>query len=186
MKMENREMAGTDELHRAIGGGAPDDEGGELPGECAFAEDAAGVFDHAIEGEARFGEGAKGGVEMAHEHGSGDAFTGNIAKQEEQAAAGLKEVAIIAADHARGLIVVVDLPAGGGEIGFGQEGALNAGGQGKIAFEGALLGAGQMVEAETRERVGEQALRLNAVVADFANAEGALLDATEGGVDLLE
>ena len=60
---------------------------------------------------AGFGEAAKGGAQVAHEHGRGDTFAGNIAEHKEQTGVGFEEVAVIAANHARGLIVVAHIPA---------------------------------------------------------------------------
>src|SRR5277367_6772237 len=109
--MQDREVAGADEFHCAILAGAADYQGGELSGESAFAEDAVGVFDHAIEREAGFGEAAEGGAEMAHEHGRSYAVAGNVAQHKEQTGLRFEKVAIIAADHAGGLVVIADVPA---------------------------------------------------------------------------
>src|SRR5450755_679027 len=133
-------MASADKLHGTIVGGAADDESCELSGESALAENSVGVFHHAIERETASGEDTKRGVEVAHEHGGRDTFAGNIAQHKEQAAGGFEKIAVITTDHARGLIVVADVPADWRQVGFRQERALDACGEGKITLQGALLG----------------------------------------------
>ena len=75
-----------------------------------LAENAVGVLDHAIERETGFGKTAKGGAEVAHEHGRGDTLARNIPQHEEQAGIRFEKIAVIAADHAGGLVVVAYVP----------------------------------------------------------------------------
>jgi len=83
----------------------------------------------------------------------------------------LQEIAVIAAHHAGGLIVITHFPARQLHTGFRQQPALNASGKGKIAFQGALFVLRKMVEAKPHQRVGEQAFRFDRVMAGFAKAE---------------
>src|SRR5260370_34219708 len=67
MDVKNRKMARADKLHRTIVGGSSHDESRELSRESALAENAVGVFHHAIERETGFGEAAARGMKVAHE-----------------------------------------------------------------------------------------------------------------------
>jgi hypothetical protein len=68
MDMKYGKVARIDKLHRTIAGSSSHDESGELSRESAFAENAAGVFHHAIEREPGFGETAERCMKVAHEH----------------------------------------------------------------------------------------------------------------------
>jgi len=94
-------------------------------------------------------------MEVAHEHRRSNTFAGNIPQQKEQAAVCFEEIAVIAAHHAGGLIVVPHIPANWRQAGFRQETALNACGQGKIALQGALFGARKMVQTELHQWIGK-------------------------------
>src|SRR6266849_3060167 len=159
--VKQREMARAYKFHRPIVRSSSYDESRELSGKSAFAEYAVGVFYHVIEWEAGLGEAAKRGMEMAHEHRRSNTLAGDIPDHKEQAGFGFKEVAVIAAHHPGGLIVVVNAPACRRQTELWQEGALNACGQGKITLQGSLFGTRKMVEAETHQRIGEQALRFD-------------------------
>src|SRR5213082_1714098 len=56
----------ADKLHRTIMGRPSHDESRELSGERALAENAIGVFHHAIELQTGFGEAAKRCMQVAH------------------------------------------------------------------------------------------------------------------------
>src|SRR5260370_38443043 len=148
MDVKQGKMARADKLHRTIAGCSSHDESRELSRESALAENAVGVRHHAIERETSFSEAAKGGMKVAHEHGSSNAFAGDIAQHKEQAAVCFEKIAVIAAHHASRLIVVVHVPAIWRQTGFRQDSALDARGQGKIALQGTLFGARKMVETE--------------------------------------
>src|SRR5260370_4454429 len=139
MDVKQGKMARADKLHRTIAGCSSHDESRELSRESALAENAVGVRHHAIERETSFSEAAKGGMKVAHEHGSSNAFAGDIAQHKEQAAVRFEEIAVIAAHHAGRLIVVVNVPAIRRQPDFRQESALDARGQGKIALQGTFF-----------------------------------------------
>src|SRR5881398_370956 len=82
----------ADKLYRAIVGCPSHDESRELSGERALAENAIGVFHHAIELQTGFGEAAKRCMKMAHEHRRGNAFARNIPQHKEQAAIGFEKI----------------------------------------------------------------------------------------------
>src|SRR5258708_15909429 len=103
-------MARADKLHGTIVRGSSYDESGELSGKSAFAENAVGVFHHAIEREAGFGEAAKRCMEVTHEHRRSHALAGDIPQHKEQAAICFEKVAVVAAHHAGGLIVTAHVP----------------------------------------------------------------------------
>jgi hypothetical protein len=76
--VKHRKVASTDKLYRAIVGSSSYHESRELPRERALAENAVGVFDHAIKRETGFGQAAKRCMEVAHEHRRGNTLAGNI------------------------------------------------------------------------------------------------------------
>jgi hypothetical protein len=84
--VKKREMARADKLHRTIVRSSSYDESRELSGKGAFAENAVGVFHHAIERETGFGEAAKRCMEVTHEHRRSNTLAGNISQHKEQAA----------------------------------------------------------------------------------------------------
>ena len=182
MDVKHGKVARADKLHRTIVGSSSHDESRELSRESALAENAVGVFHHAIERESGFGEAAKRCMKVAHEHGRSNTLAGDIPEHKEQAAVCFEEIAVIAAHHAGGLIVVAHVPAGWRQTGFRQESPLDACGQGKITFQGALFGARKMVQTETHQRIGQQALRFNGVVALLAEPKCSLIDAAQRGV----
>src|SRR5467141_2094819 len=182
MDVKHRKVARADKLDRTIVGSSSHDESRELPRESTFAENAVGVFHHAIERETGFGEAAERCVKVAHEHRRSNTLAGNIPEHKEQAAVCFEKIAVIAADHAGRLIVVADVPASWRQAGFRQKSALDACGQGKITLQGTLFGARKMVETEPHQRIGQQALRFNGVVALLAEPECSLIDAAQGGV----
>ncbi len=64
-----------------------------------------------------------------------------------------------------------------------QQSALHARCEIEILFERPHLGGRQVVETHARERVGQQAVRLDRLVAGLAEAVGLGVHPTEGGVD---
>src|SRR5260370_32371839 len=128
MDVKHGKVACTDKLHRAIVGSSSHDESRKLPRESALAENAVGVFHHAIERETGFGEAAKCCMEVAHEHRSGNTLARNISQHKEQATVCFEEIAVIAAHHACGLIVLARVPAIWCQAGFRQETALQPSG----------------------------------------------------------
>src|ERR1700756_2790176 len=76
--VKHRKVPRADKLHRTIMGSSSHNESCELSGERALAENAVGVCHHAIEFQTGFGEAAKRGMQVAHEHRRGDALAGNI------------------------------------------------------------------------------------------------------------
>src|SRR6266481_9826753 len=128
--MKQGQMPRADKLNGTVRSRTSHDESRELSGESALAENAVGVFHHAIERESGFGEAAKRCMKVAHEHGRSNTLAGDIPEHKEQAAVCFEEIAVIAAHHAGGLIVVAHVPAGWRQTGFRQESALDACGQG--------------------------------------------------------
>src|SRR6266404_465728 len=103
-------MTRADKLNRTIVRSSSYHQGRELSGKSAFAENAVGVFHHPIERETGFGEAAKRGMEVAHEHRRSHTLSGDIPQHKEQAAVCFDEVAVVAAHHAGGLIVETHVP----------------------------------------------------------------------------
>src|SRR5436309_13982805 len=146
-------MARAYKFHRTIVRSSSYDESRELSGKSAFAEYAIGVFYHLIKWEAGLGEAAKRGMEMTHEHRRSNTLAGDIPDHKEQAAFCFKKVAVIAAHHPGGLIVIANAPASWCQTELRQESALDACGQGKVTLQGSLLGASKVVEAEPHQRI---------------------------------
>src|SRR5712664_1482064 len=149
MDVKHGKVARADKLHRTIVGSSSHDESRELSRESALAENAVGVFHHAIERETGFGEAAEGCMKVAHEHRRSNTLAGNIPQHKQQAAVCFEKIAVISAHHAGGLIVVTRVPSFWCQTGFRQESALDACSQGKIALQGALFGGRKMVQTET-------------------------------------
>src|SRR5713101_6363240 len=85
MDVKHGKVAGVDKLHRTIAGHSSHDDRRVLSCESALAENAVGAFHQPIEREAAFGETAKRGMEMAHQHRRSNTLAGNIPQHEEQA-----------------------------------------------------------------------------------------------------
>src|SRR5712691_7721353 len=85
MDVKHGEVARADKLHRTIVGSSSHDESRELPRESALAENAVGIFHHAIERQTGFAEAAKRCMKVAHEHRRGNPLAGNISQHKEQA-----------------------------------------------------------------------------------------------------
>src|SRR6266705_4954904 len=154
MDVKHGKVARTDKLHRTIVGSSSHHESCELSGESALAENAVGVFHHAIERETGFREAANRCMKVAHAHRRSNTLAGNIPQRKEQAAVCFEKIAVIAAHHAGGLIVVAHVPASRRQPELRQESALDACGQGKITLQGTLFSARKMVETEPHKRIG--------------------------------
>src|SRR5260370_15598685 len=120
---------------------------------------------------------ARGGencpVMIAPQHRVCPAPARHIAQKKQERAVGFDQVAVVAADQVGGLIVIACLPAIDGPVGPRKKGALKARGQGEIAFERALLVLREMVKTETQQRIAQQAVGFDSVMAGFADTEGA-------------
>src|SRR6266850_1639880 len=148
MDVKHGKVARADKLHQTIMGGSSHDESRELSGESALAENAVRVFHHAIERETAFGEAAKRCMKVAHQHRRSNTLAGDIPQHKQQAAVCFENIAVIAAHHAGGLIVIAHVPAGWRQTGFRQESALDACGQGKVTLQSALSTAVNNSERE--------------------------------------
>src|SRR5713101_1351235 len=121
MDVKHGKVARADKLHRTIVGSSSYDESRELSRESALAENAVGVFHHAIERETGFGEAAKRCMKVAHQHRRSNTLARNISQHKEQAAVCFEKITVIAAHHTGRLIVVAHVPAGWRQAGFRQE-----------------------------------------------------------------
>src|SRR5260370_8661550 len=139
MDVKDGKVACTDKLHRNSVGSSSHGESRELPRECALAENAVGVFHHAIEREAGFSEAAKRCMEVAHKHRRGNTLARNIPQHKDQATVCFEKIAVIAAHHASGLIVVARVPAIWYQPGFRPPRPLDAPLRATITLQAALL-----------------------------------------------
>ena len=78
--MQQRDVAGADVLDCAVRPGATHDERCVLPRERALAEETICRFDQFLQRDFCVGETSKRRVQMAHQHRSGDAFSGDVAE----------------------------------------------------------------------------------------------------------
>src|SRR6266403_1358839 len=163
-KVKNGQMSRADEFDGTIICRAAHDQGRKLPSKRAFRKNTVCSFDHSLKGKIGSSQAAKSGVQMAHEHGSGDTFARDITEKEEQSAIGFEHVAIIAADRSRRLVVIPDLPARGRQLGRRQQPLLNARREFEIGLQGALFLAREMVKAKTNKRIGQQTLFFDGVM----------------------
>src|SRR3984893_14425509 len=99
MDVKHGKVARAHKFHRAIIARPSHDESRELSRKSALAENAVGVFHHAIEGETGFGKASKRRMEVAHEHRRSNALSGNISQHKEQAGVRFEKIAVIAAHH---------------------------------------------------------------------------------------
>src|SRR6267143_3728194 len=112
MDVEHGKVARADKIHQTITGSSSHDESRELPGESALAENTMRVFHHAIERETSFGEAAKRCMKVAHQHRRSNTLARDISQHKEHAAVCFEKIAVIAAHHAGGFVVVAHVPAG--------------------------------------------------------------------------
>src|ERR1700730_3342773 len=73
-KVKNGQMSRADQFDGTILCRAAHDQSRKLPGERAFRKNTVCSFDHSLKWKVGSSQTAKGGVQMAHEHGSGDTF----------------------------------------------------------------------------------------------------------------
>ena len=85
MDVQHGEVPRAHKLDRTVASGSPHNDSRKLSRERALAENAIGILHHAFEREIRFREGAKCGVQMAHEHGRRNTLARNIPQHKEQA-----------------------------------------------------------------------------------------------------
>src|SRR5437867_3311274 len=100
------------QLHASVLRSSSNDKRCKLTGKRAFQKKPIGCFDDTAEGQIAVCQTAERRVQMTHEHGSGNAFSGDISAQEQEVTIGAEVVAVVAANHPCGLIVVADLPVG--------------------------------------------------------------------------
>jgi hypothetical protein len=180
-------VAGVANLDLARRVRASADERRVVGRERALAEDAAGAFDEPDERQPQRHERAEHGVELRHQERGGDALAGHVAEHEvELAVLTLQNVAVVAADDRRRLVVVGDVPAVVARLAARQKPRLDARGQLQILFERALLRGRQTAEADADERVGHQALGLDGIAADLTEPVSARLHPPERRVHLAE
>src|SRR5262249_13766580 len=129
VKMQDGKMPGVDKLDSSIVRSAANHKRCELSRECAFKEYSVGCLHHAGEGKISISEASGCCIEMTHEHGGGNALTGNIPAQKEKIAICCKVIAIVAAHNSCRLIVVDEFPAFCDGVFRWKQPSLNPGGQ---------------------------------------------------------
>ncbi len=67
-----------------------------------------------------------------------------------------------------------------------QQPALHLRGELQVAFEGALLAARQVVETKPDQRIGDQPLLFDGIVAGVANSISSFVQSLDGGIHFLE
>src|SRR5580658_4441382 len=154
-----------------------------VSGEDLFAYRSIYVRDDEAEWDAHGEEVAKERVNLGHEQGGGDAFSRDVAEEEVELAVVLDEVAVVAADGAQGSVVVAGVPAAGAQVSWREEFVLELRREVEVALECVALDFVQVVEAVANERICEQAVFLDGVVALLTEAIGSASHPVEGRVD---
>ena len=163
------------------------DQRGEMARQGALAEQAAGAPDQLIERQIERHQGAEGGVQVRHQHRGRDTLAGHVAEDEVDAAVPrVQDVAVVAADRSRPFVVAGHLVAREAQRGRRQEPLQNSGRQIEIVLEGMLLRRRQMVETVPEQRIPDQALRLDRLVALLAQTEALLVHALQGRIDFAQ
>src|SRR5438552_7309696 len=188
---ERRAMTGIADFDPARGVGFPTDQRGEVRRHHAVAENPAGALDQLVDRQAGCHQGAKDRVQVGHEHRGSDPFAGGVAQREEEispvaVARAHDYVAIVATDRTHGLVVAADLPATVTHDLLRQQVSLQLRSQLQVLLERALLVGRQVVQAKPDEGVGNQPRFLHRLVADFADAVGAVVHAPERRINLVE
>src|SRR5271157_2641222 len=181
-------MACIGELNSAIRKRTPTNQRRVMGRKCALRENPACSLEHATERKLDWHQGSKHGVEMRGEHGSRDTFPRHIAHHKVQAGvvSGIDDVAVIAAHYASGLVMIANLPAIAIQILVRQQAPLDLSSQFQVVLKGIEFLPVHVVEAEPDQRVGDQTLAFDGIVAGLADAERAVLHPLERVIDLFE
>src|SRR5580658_4683246 len=135
------------DLYFAVWCCATADDRDVVSGEDLFAYRSIYVRDDEAEWDAHGEEVAKERVNLGHEQGGGDAFSGDVAEEEVELAVVLDEVAVVAADGSERSVVVVGVPAAGAQLGWRQKFGLELSGEVQVSLQCVALGFIQVVEA---------------------------------------
>src|ERR1700728_564320 len=186
---QDREMARAGDFDFVGTAGASADERGELAGDGALTKHAIGHFEQGVELEPDARERAKHRVQMGHQHRRGDSLAAHVAQQKNQfriLARTLDQVAIVAADDPRRPVKVVHAPIADVDVGWREQSLLHSRRKLQIPLERALLFAGEVIEAQTEEGIGEQAILFDRIVADVAQAVAAAVHAAQRLFDVVQ
>jgi len=153
---------------------------------CAVAENPVGPCEQFAGRLRGRGQATKNSVKLSHEHRCCHTFPCHVTNKEAGAVLARDPVALIAADRTGRLVVVRYCPTVRDQLSFGKESLLNLKGQIQIALQSALLGRRQMVDTVPTERIDQQSIILNRIMASFADAEGAGLHSLQCGVHFTE
>src|ERR1700677_381416 len=110
---------------------------------------------------------------MRHEQGRRHALSCDVAQQEEQvsvATLGRNQIAIVPADHARGLVLVMYMPIPMLNVRLRQQPSLHTRSKLQVALESALLVVRQVVEAELHQGISQEPVLFDGVVALGTNS----------------
>ncbi len=173
--MQQRKVSRAHVFNPAIRPRAPHHQRGVLPRGGAVAKEPVGQFHQSLQRELLACQAAKRRVQMAHQHGRRYAFSSDIPEQKQERPIGFDQVAVIAADQSCRLVMVARLPPGARPVAGRQKCALDARRERQIVFQGALLVAGEVIQAKTQQRVAQQAVRFDGPLAGLANPECATL-----------
>src|SRR5947209_16603004 len=143
-----RNMPGVTDLHSAESVSLAADQGGILRRQGALAEDAVGPFHQWFKRQARANERPEHGMQVRYEHGSSNAFAGNIAHHKVKVLAMGNQVKVITANHPGRFVVVRDLPTRWNFLYTGQQARLEAGSQFQVIFQGPLFVRTEAVQAD--------------------------------------
>jgi hypothetical protein len=133
----------------------PDYQARELAGCKVSTESYVGCFYHFGKRQAAMGKRTNGGVKMAHHKTRTEAFSRDIADQEEQALTDIEDIRVVSANQSRRLIKVMAMPAFKTPTQPVEARSLDARREPEVAFQSLLFVQRQVVQPEVwRFRTG--------------------------------
>src|SRR6266567_6777592 len=98
-------MSGITDFDSSIRLGSSADQCGVMRRQRALGENAAGMFEHALERQIYGDQGSKHGMEVRHQHRCSDALAGNVSQHEVQTrVTAIDDVTVVTANDAGRLI----------------------------------------------------------------------------------
>ena len=128
----------------------------------------------------------KHGAQVGGKHGRGHALAGYIGHDEVEMSVLAEQIAVIAADHSGGLIVIRDVPSGKGDVVGRQQAFLDLRRQLQIVLQRTRLLGGEAIQTDPRQGILQQPLVLDRAQAYLAHAEAAVVNAVQRAVHFLQ
>ncbi len=157
-----------------------------MGGDGALAEDAVGLPEGDLQIPSVSEKCPKEPVQVRHEHRSRDALSRHVSQQQEDTAAPLEGIAVVAAGQAERAVVIAETPPIEFQLAVRQQLSLNLSDQVQILLEGPVFLVRKMIQTGAGQGIRQQALGLDRIVADFAEAIGSDFQSLQSGIDLPE